>query len=196
MTGSRPQPRDRAPWRAIDVNGSGAPGGPDRISCGTREGSPTRGMRRTSKTYATSPAALADACPSTARQRAGYRRSDDRTAANYAARFHPRRAVSARRAAYPQSARAAQRYGGPGISLRSLDRIIFKKERLTIVKRRPRSRKAVQKGPSLSNARLYSGSLRSILIAFVNSHAVESLNLLRRSQQRARKANCIQDHLP
>src|SRR5215813_512811 len=101
MTGSRPQPRDRAPWRAIDVNGSGAPGGPDRISCGTREGTPTRGMRRTSKTYATSPAALADACPSTARQRAGYRRSDDRTAANYAARFHPRRAVSARLAAYP-----------------------------------------------------------------------------------------------
>ena len=149
MTGSRPQPRDRAPWRAIDVNGSGAPGGPDRISCGTREGTPTRGMRRTSKTYATSPAALADACPSTARQRAGYRRSDDRTAANYAARFHPRRAVSARRAAYPQSARAAQRYGGPGISLRSLDRIIFKKERLTIVKRRPRSRKAVQKCPQL-----------------------------------------------
>lgn len=40
-----------------------------------------------------------------------------------------------------------RRARAPRPHLRSLDRVIFKKERLTIVKRRPRSRKTIQKGP-------------------------------------------------
>ena len=66
---------------------------------------------------------------------------------------------------------------GFGMAARLLRRIVFRRERLTIGG--PDPERLSKKAPSLCKARLYSGSLCWILIAFVKSHVVESLNLVR-----------------